>query len=150
LNVHADFTSHPHKKTWARRLNVLFYFNPDWQEAWHGDLQLWDHNMQNCVKRIYPIFNRCVIFRTDLESYHGVPERLECPEGMTRKSLALYYFTEEERPISRSTEYRATPKDGMIKRTLIYADKMVLRGFFTMKKRLGLSDRVAHWFLKFF
>ena len=64
------------------------------------------------------------------------------PVGVARQSLALYYFTEEEAPIVRSTEYRARPGDGA-KRALIYADKQVLRGFDWAKRRFNLGNDFA-------
>ena len=30
LNIHADFTVHPHKRNWRRRVTVLVYLNDDW------------------------------------------------------------------------------------------------------------------------
>jgi len=45
------------------------------------------------IKGIQPVFNRCVIFNTDADSYHGHPDPLNTPDAITRKSLALYYYT---------------------------------------------------------
>jgi hypothetical protein len=42
---------------------------------------------------VLPIANRCVIFGTTANSYHGHPHPLTCPEGMLRTSIALYYYT---------------------------------------------------------
>ena len=49
--------------------------------------------MKACHKKVLPIFNRCIIFSTTDFSYHGHPEPLTCPEGRTRRSLALYYYS---------------------------------------------------------
>jgi hypothetical protein len=49
--------------------------------------------MERQVKSIEPIFNRCVIFNTDADSFHGHPTPLNSPKDVTRKSLALYYYT---------------------------------------------------------
>jgi hypothetical protein len=92
LKIHADFNRHP-KFGLDRRLNLLLYLNEDWQEEYGGHLELWNQEMTRCVHRILPIFNRCVIFNTTDSSYHGHPEPLTCPTGMTRKSLALYYYS---------------------------------------------------------
>ncbi len=92
LEVHADFNRHPRLKL-DRRLNVLIYFNKEWPKSFGGDLELWDVEMKECVKRIAPIFNRCVIFNTTSNSYHGHPEPLTCPDGRTRNSIAMYYYT---------------------------------------------------------
>ena len=39
------------------------------------------------------ILNNAVIFRTDCESNHGFPDPIKCPNNISRKSLALYYYT---------------------------------------------------------
>ncbi len=143
LNLHADFTVHPHRRTWRRRVNVLLYLNRDWPEAWGGHLELWDHAVTRPVRRVSPIHNRAVIFNTDRGSIHGHPEPLACPEGETRKSLALYYFTAEpDRAPARSTDYRPRPGDGA-RGLLIRADAMALRAYNHVKRRLGLDDRLA-------
>ena len=48
--------------------------------------------MKKCHK-ILPTFNKLVIFNTTDYTYHGVPDPINCPSDMTRKSLALYYFS---------------------------------------------------------
>ena len=52
LNIHADFTVHPYKKNWHRRVNVLVYLNEFWDEKWGGQLELWDKNMESCIQKI--------------------------------------------------------------------------------------------------
>jgi 2OG-Fe(II) oxygenase superfamily len=143
LNVHADFTVHPHQRNWRRRVNLLVYLNHDWQDAYGGHLELWDRQVRTCVRKALPVFNRAVIFSTDPDSFHGHPEPLTCPAGMTRKSIALYYFTEELKPTRiRSTEYRARPNDGW-HRFWIGLDNVVLRLYDRVKRALGLDDRFA-------
>lgn len=140
LNIHADFTVHPHQRNWRRRVNLLVYLNEGWEESYKGDLELWDRQMEACRKKISPVFNRCVIFNTDEDSYHGLPEPIQCPEGMTRKSIALYYFTEEqEAPRRRNTNYRARPGDG-IKSLFIYLDKQLVNVYSNLKSVLGIND----------
>jgi len=92
LAVHADFTWH---KLFGlkRRINVLIYLNRDWQEEWGGHLQLWSPDMQRCVRRLSPDFGRCVVFNTTANSFHGHPEPVRVPPGVTRKSIAMYYYT---------------------------------------------------------
>lgn len=109
LNIHADFNRHPKLKL-DRRLNLLLYLNKDWKEGYGGHLELWNRQMTRCEIKVLPLFNRCVIFSTTDFSFHGHPVPLTCPEGWTRKSLALYYYTNgrplEERTSSHSTLYR--------------------------------------------
>ena len=150
LNIHADFTVHPHKRSWRRRVNLLVYLNKDWQPDYKGDLELWSRDMKACVQKISPVYNRCVIFNTDEDSFHGLPEPIDCPPEMTRKSIALYYFTEEaSTPKKRATDYRARPGDGG-KSILIYLDKQLVNIYNTIKGILGINDdfvsKVLNWF----
>ena len=114
LGIHADFRVNEGLQL-VRRVNVLIYLNKDWKESYGGKLELWDKNMQAKVKEVAPIFNRCVIFNTDADSFHGHPEPLTTPEGVTRKSIALYYYTAQEisndSGESRHTLYVARPND---------------------------------------
>lgn len=143
LNIHADFSVHPHHQDWRRRMNVLIYLNKDWQDSYGGHLELWDKRMKNCAEKVPPVLNRCVIFNTRENAYHGHPEPMTCPEGVTRKSIALYYFSKKKHePRFRSTEYKARPGDG-IKTVGIYLDKMLLRTYDAVKRRLHLSDDFA-------
>ncbi|MBI4597653.1 MAG: 2OG-Fe(II) oxygenase [Candidatus Omnitrophica bacterium] len=119
LAIHADFNKHPQ---WGldRRLNLLVYLNKDWQDAWGGQLELWDRTMTTCQQKIAPRFNRMAIFSTTSTSYHGHPHPLASPEGVTRKSLALYYYSNgrpaQEHTARHSTLYRVLPTDGFIRR----------------------------------
>lgn len=92
LGIHADFRIHQ-RLALQRRINVLIYLNKDWQPKWGGDLELWDRDMKACVHRIEPLFNRCVVFNTDADSFHGHPDALNTPAGITHKSIALFYYT---------------------------------------------------------
>ena len=52
--------------------------------------------MNSAVKSIVPELNNAVIFRTDTESNHGFPDPINCPENLSRKSIALYYYIKEK------------------------------------------------------
>lgn len=92
LGIHADYSRHD-RLPLERRINVLIYLNRDWKEEYGGALELWGPHRDRCYERILPLFNRTVIFSITDWAYHGHPDPLTCPEGMTRKSIALYYFT---------------------------------------------------------
>ena len=92
LGIHADFNKHP-RYGLDRRLNLLLYLNKDWREEYGGCLELWNRDMTACEAKIMPVFNRLMVFGTTDFTYHGHPDPLRCPEGVTRKSLALYYFS---------------------------------------------------------
>jgi|HubBroStandDraft_1064217.scaffolds.fasta_scaffold136835_1 2OG-Fe(II) oxygenase superfamily len=92
LGVHVDFNRHRDYGL-DRRLNLLLYLNKDWRAEYGGNLELWDRNMSKCEARVAPLFNRVMLFGTTDFTFHGHPDPLQCPEGMTRKSMALYYFS---------------------------------------------------------
>jgi hypothetical protein len=112
LGVHADFNVHE-KLSLERRLNLLIYLNEDWHDDYGGELELWDQTMKECVVRVKPVFGRAVIFNTDLDSYHGHPDPLECPPGRSRRSIATYYYTAVDEGIGtlpkRTTNFRPRP-----------------------------------------
>jgi len=92
LKVHVDFNRHKRLRL-DRRLNLLLYLNRDWQDEYGGNLEIWDKDMRVLCHSVRPDFNRCVIFNTTSTSYHGHPRPLTSPKGVTRKSMALYYYT---------------------------------------------------------
>ena len=98
LKIHTDFNRHP-TLALDRRVNILIYLNINWDQTYGGDLELWDKKMKFCGKKILPIFNRMVIFSTNDFSNHGHPEPIKCPDDISRKSIALYYFS-KGRPAS--------------------------------------------------
>ncbi len=106
LGIHADFNKHPNYGL-DRRLNLLLYLNKDWREEYGGHLELWDRKMTRCEAKVLPIFNRVMIFATTDFTYHGHPDPLTCPQDRTRKSLALYYFT-NGRPAMEISENHST------------------------------------------
>jgi hypothetical protein len=151
LNVHTDFSMHHYHKHWRRRVNVIIYLNPGWQERWGGAIEFWERSMQRCVAKYPPLLNRAVIFTTDERSLHGFPDPLLCPENVARKSLAFYYYTVEEhaQAISHSTDYHARPGDGWKEAALIWLDKKAVDLYSRAKARLGFSDEFASKVLGF-
>lgn len=114
LGVHADFRINEQLHL-HRRMNVIVYLNPEWDDSYGGRLELWDRQMKQLVESVAPIFNRCVIFNTDADSFHGHPDPLTTPDGVSRRSMALYYYTAskeiyKEIP-NNSTIYHARPGD---------------------------------------
>lgn len=106
LSIHADFNLHP-KTNILRRLNLILFLNEDWKDEYGGHLELWDRQMKGCQKAVAPVLGRAVVFNTDTTSYHGHPEPLSCPDGIYRRSLALYYYT-------------APPSGRMVKHTTLF------------------------------
>ena len=92
LKIHADFNRH-RETGLDRRLNVLIYLNKDWREEYGGHFELWNRDMSRCEAKFPPNFNTMALFTTSDYSYHGLPNPLTCPPDRSRKSLALYYYT---------------------------------------------------------
>jgi Rps23 Pro-64 3,4-dihydroxylase Tpa1-like proline 4-hydroxylase len=126
LGIHTDFPVHKILHL-SRRVNVFYYLNDDdWQPDWGGDLELWrdtdievnkdisrndndkDRDKENQMEKkqptvkIAPYANRLVIFPLDNSTFHGHPHPLKCPEHKTRRSIALYYYTQ----FSSAEEYQ--------------------------------------------
>lgn len=93
LDVHVDFNVHEQLGA-HRRLNILIFLNPIWDQRWGGVLELWDRDVRTPVHALSPIHNRCVVFETSGKSWHGVTA-VNCPDGIARKSFAAYYYTRE-------------------------------------------------------
>ena len=92
LDVHIDYNIHPKTKQ-HRRMNIIIYMNKDWKDSYNGQLELWDMDKKEMLDKIAPNFNRMVIFETNQISYHGHPHPLKSPKGISRKSLATYYYS---------------------------------------------------------
>lgn len=108
LNIHLDYSIHPKLKM-ERRLNIIIYMTPNWQEEWGGGLELWSHDATNnqpkeCVVKVVNKFNRAIIFDTR-NSWHGLPTPITCPEGVYRNSLAAYYLSDSK--IDTPERYKA-------------------------------------------
>lgn len=112
LGLHIDYNHHLEWKL-DRRINVLLYLNDHWEDSWAGHLQLWDEGVQHCVQKIAPIGNRLVVFNTNEVSWHGHPVPLACPPGVSRRSIALYYYSngrpELEAAENHTTRFQAAP-----------------------------------------
>lgn len=120
LDIHADFNLDKQTGLY-RRLNILIYLNKKWKDSYGGHLEMWDKNMTSLVKKVAPAFNRCLIFATDIDSFHGYAE-MKLPEGVTRKSLAAYYYSSEPAPGEsqqfHNTLFKARP--GELRNKILY------------------------------
>lgn len=131
LDPHVDFNRHP-IENWHRRLNLIVYLNPEWEDNWGGSLEIHTDPRRddNRIERITPLFNRGVIFETTETSWHGF-SRIGLPEsrkGLSRRSIALYFYTidrpAEELAATHSTVYvdRALPEHFVAGKTLQQGD----------------------------
>ncbi len=150
LNVHTDFSVHHHHSDWERRVNLIVYLTPGWKESWGGALEFWESGMRRRSASYLPLLNHAVIFNTDQNSLHGFPDPLRCPDHISRKSLALYYYTigKNRRSVAQATNYRARPDDGMFKSLLIRVDTYAVNLYSRAKRRFQFSDQIASRLLR--
>lgn len=94
LKMHCDFNVHP-LTGWARRVNLLIYVNEVWRDEWNGHLILSDTPDPLTGVNVSPVGGRAVIFETNEATWHGHPEKLATPDGIQRRSIALYFYTKE-------------------------------------------------------
>lgn len=104
LDVHIDYNFHPETKL-HRRLNILVYMNKDWEDQFEGHLELWDMDKKELLEKIAPLFNRMAMFETNELSWHGHPHKLNTPDGVSRKSMAAYYYTKERDDVKDVSEH---------------------------------------------
>jgi len=93
LDVHVDFNYNEATQSF-RRLNILIYFNKDWEEEYGGYLDIWGKDVKKCYGSFEPKFNRACGFLTSEISFHGVTP-ITCPPEIMRKSFATYYYTKD-------------------------------------------------------
>lgn len=105
LKMHVDFNKHP--SGLVRCMNLLIYLNLQWEQEWGGALELLNRGVHDAtsLKKVLPTTGMVVIFETTRESWHGHPYPLTCPTGVTRRSLALYYYTRKARADRETTVY---------------------------------------------
>ena len=98
LNVHLDYDIHP-KIGLQRYLNLIVYLTPGWQPEWGGELGFWS-DPDTFTESVWCKFNRAVVFETKGQ-WHGLPNPIRCPEGITRNSIAVYYLVEPDGSLDR-------------------------------------------------
>lgn len=140
LDVHIDFSMH-HIANVYRRLNLLIFFNPDWQDAWNGHTELWNADMTECAKKVRPDFNRALIFQTTGKSYHGYG-KISPPEHITRKSFYTYFYTNEPGEQDghyHDTVFKARPEEGTVKKIKTSVKEALKNTAKSVFKKIGLK-----------
>jgi Rps23 Pro-64 3,4-dihydroxylase Tpa1-like proline 4-hydroxylase len=117
LDLHVDFNIHPKHEDWLRELNILVYFNPDWEPSWGGELLLTDRP-ENPAITVEPKFNRLVIMESTDNSFHGY-RSITFPPGRSRRSVAAYAYSKVPvGSVTRHTTNWAPENGGLVKHLL--------------------------------
>ena len=113
LPVHVDFNVlEVEGRRLYRRVNLLLFLNETWHDAWGGHCELWREGRGGPKRRhvaVTPEMGSCLVFEASDHSWHGQPGKVVCPRGLSRRSLACYYYTEDPPPgvhvVPHSTVY---------------------------------------------
>lgn len=135
LNTHLDYSLHP-KINLQRKVNIIIYISEDWQTSWDGALGLWSHDHETnqpkeLIQKIDCVFNRAVIFDTTMNSWHGLPSPVKCPENRSRNSLAVYYLCDPPSDIDTRGKALYAPSEEQKSDSSIYD---------LIKKRASLDE----------
>jgi Rps23 Pro-64 3,4-dihydroxylase Tpa1-like proline 4-hydroxylase len=139
MNLHHDDTIHPFRRTWLRRVNLVLYLNKGWREEYQGHLELWSRDGERLLRRVSPVFNRCFLSAVERNT-HGMPDAVRCPAGDARKSLSLWYYTDEGRPVRfEPVAWKPRPADGAARRAAIFVEDKAYWLYHAVKWRLGVE-----------
>ncbi|WP_290868644.1 2OG-Fe(II) oxygenase [Aquabacterium sp.] len=120
FGVHRDFDRHL-RTGLNNEMVFITYLNKNWDTAWHGELELWDKEANVCVKKVAPEFGNTLILPHGPISYHGHPTPLATPPGVTRRSVAAYYYrnlhAHEDRALRETSLFLHEPPAMPIQRT---------------------------------
>ena len=119
LKVHSDFNWNDQLRL-HRMLSVVIYLNDEWQDEWGGQLQFYNIKRDKVHTEVPVGSGNCVIWNYNNFAFHGYPEPMSCPEGISRKGIRLFYYVsnakyDDKHPPHRSLywydEKTGTPYD---------------------------------------
>jgi Rps23 Pro-64 3,4-dihydroxylase Tpa1-like proline 4-hydroxylase len=92
LKIHTDFNWQGEIKL-NRVLTLVIYLNKEWKQSYNGDIQFWDKENKECIKKYFPNWGNCIVWEYDECGFHGHPNQLDCPDGEYRDGFRLFYYT---------------------------------------------------------
>ena len=103
LDIHVDAGRHI-KTGLIKAITIGVYLSYNWSEENGGHIEFWEGDKSNidnpkiysCKDKILPIFNRCIIFENNDNSWHGAPEPCICKNNEKRIFLTLSYLSDEK------------------------------------------------------
>jgi hypothetical protein len=106
LKMHTDFNWNDQLRL-HRMCSFIVYLNSNWKEEYGGALQFNDFNNENTVQKIPTIFNRAVIWRNHKRGFHGFPDPLQSPEGLSRNTFRLFFYISDAQPREDDRPHRS-------------------------------------------
>lgn len=91
LAIHSDFNRDSARHL-DRAVTALYYAPRTWDDAWGGELELWNREQTRCEARIAPRPDRLVVMDHGEDHWHGHPSPVTCPDGEARIVIAAYYY----------------------------------------------------------
>jgi hypothetical protein len=152
LDVHVDFNMlEIDNRRLYRRLNLLLYLNPACNEAWGGEIELWNREVTTCAQSYAPVMGRCLLFETSGVSFHGVAPH-KCPPNEVRRSFAAYYTLEAPancEGLDHSTIFKGRPGEKFRAKVLMPAERLQRQANAGLRtvywKTRGLVRRMMFW-----
>lgn len=139
MNLHHDDTIHPYRRTWRRRINLVLYLNRGWRDEFAGHLELRSRDGARLLRRVTPAYNRCFISTIDRNT-HGMPDPVRCPEDDARKSLSLWYYTDEGHEVRFDpVAWKPRATDSLPRRAAVIAEDRLYWLYHAVKWRLGIE-----------
>jgi hypothetical protein len=87
-----------------------------------------------------------VVFSTTDDSYHGHPDPLTCPEGRSRRSIAMYYYTvgrpREEQSAAHQTLFKQREHEASLRDRVSNFAQQLLPPIVTNTLRQAREDRL--------
>ena len=107
LTRHLDYSIHPITGK-ERRMKAILYVS-EWDSIYGGALCFFNAK-GDVIQKIYPKFNRLVLFETNDFSYYGV-ELCQCPPEIQRKILTVFYVSDPRPDIVERKRAQFFPDD---------------------------------------
>ena len=118
LNPHLDNSHDKDVNKW-RVLNLLFYVNPNWENNFGGNLELWPNGLNEKQITINSKFNRLIVMATHQNSWHSVSPITN--DFYSRKCISNYYFSNKalkNTDVFHVTTFRGRPNQPFINQIL--------------------------------
>ena len=106
LKVHSDFNWNDELRL-HRMLSVVIYLNEDWEEDWGGQLQFYDTKRKKVHTQVPVGPGNCVIWNYNNFAFHGYPEPMSCPQGVSRKGIRFFYYVSNAKHDDKHPPHRS-------------------------------------------